>query len=134
MVGNLLGEVTEEEAMAKATHVAVPRFEPRDVVPPAGMEAEEHRAWVKMWEQMSLGDLHGFPVWEREVHEMLLRSLGVLRSIFVAYAASSIGTADDSTTMDFEELHDFVIETGLPTEGYGWQVPPSPRRRDAVLL
>ena len=40
---------------------------------------------------------------------MLLSKLEELSSIFKAYAASSL--EGDATTMDLDELHDFVVET-----------------------
>ena len=116
MVGNLLGEVTEEAAMEKATHVAAPRFDVYAEPRPSSMEPEAHAEWLRMWSQMALGDLHGFPVWEKEVFVLLQSNLGLLQSIFLAYAASSLD--GDSRSIDFEELHDFVVETDLPIEGY----------------
>ena len=68
MIGNLLGETTEEEALLAATHVAAERFDARGAAPPAGLSAEAHAAWLRVWEQMGpIHTLHGFPLWEREV-------------------------------------------------------------------
>ena len=111
MISNLLGETTEEEAMATATHVAVPRFDATAVPRPPRMSDEEVAEWLRMWAQITLGDLHGFPVWEREVHDMLASNLPTIKSVFAAYSASSLG--GDAATMDLEELHDLVIETAL---------------------
>ena len=40
MIGNLLGETTEEEAMVAATHIAVPRFDARNAPPPARLNMD----------------------------------------------------------------------------------------------
>ena len=52
MFANLLGEVTEEEAMVKATHVAMPRFDPRGEGPPNDIPMDEHAAWLRVWDQL----------------------------------------------------------------------------------
>ena len=77
--------------MVAATHIAVERFEPRNAPPPPSLSPEAHGQWLRLWEQLGLGDLHGFPLWEKEVHDMLLANLDVLQSIFAAYACSSSG-------------------------------------------
>jgi hypothetical protein len=54
------------------------------------------------------------------VHDVLAANLESLQSIFRAYAASSLeGSAND---MDMEEFHDFVIDSKLLTESYGFEV------------
>jgi len=52
------------------------------------------------------------------VHDVLAANLESLQSIFKAYSAASIG--GDSSTMDMEEFHDFVIEANLITDLYGF--------------
>ena len=47
------------------------------------------------------------------------RMLAVLKSIFNAYAASAL--VGDADSMDMDELRDFVVDTNLEVEGYGWQ-------------
>ena len=116
MVANLLGEKSEEQALSEITHISVPRFDARAA--PAAGSAEAHGQWLKLWEQVAIGELHGFPLWEKEVHDLLRDNLDVLASIFNAYAASSIVGASNS--MDVDELHDFVIETSLEVDSYGW--------------
>jgi hypothetical protein len=70
------------------------------------------------WEMLQLNSVHGFPLWEKDVYEVLYANLEALRSIFRAYAASSLeGSAND---MDMEEFHDFVIESDLITDQYGF--------------
>ena len=119
MIGNLLAEATEEAAMLAATHVTAERFDARAEPPPQKLDADAHASWLRVWDQMgSIHKLHGFPLWEKEVHDMLMKNFSELTSIFVAYAASSL--EGDADTMDMDEFHDFVIETSLEVEGYGW--------------
>merc|ERR1719171_1939099 len=67
---------------------------------------------------LQLSTLPGFPLWEKDVHDVLAANLESLNSIFKAYAASSIeGSAQE---MDMEEFHDFVIEANLITDQYGF--------------
>ena len=52
------------------------------------------------------------------MHDLLALNLVELTSVFNAYAAASLeGSATD---MDMEEFHDFVIETNLITDVYGF--------------
>ena len=53
------GKITEEEAMVSATHIAVPRFDARNAPPPSGMDAQGLSSWHRMWEQISLDEMHG---------------------------------------------------------------------------
>ena len=115
MIGNLLGEVTEEAAMEEATHVSVPRFDVRAAAPPSSMTADEHAEWLRMWDQMSLVEMHGFPVWDKEVHDMLAANLSMLHSIFFAYAFSSLQGA--ANLIDLDELQ---VGTCSPPD------PPAP--------
>ena len=70
------------------------------------------------WEMLQLSQLAGFPLWEKDVHDVLAANLESLQSIFRAYAASSL--EGSSTEIDMEEFHDFVIEADLITGEYGF--------------
>ena len=70
------------------------------------------------WEMLQLATLPGFPLWEKDVHDVLAANLESLQSIFRAYSASS--AEGSSTEMDMEEFHDFVIESDLKTDMYGF--------------
>ena len=122
MVSNLLGETTEEAAMIEATRVTAERFDARAEPPPRhlNIDASIHKDWLREWDQMVFRSLVGFPLWEKEVHDLLLSQFDNLRSIFAAYACSSL--TGDADTMDMDELRDFVVETSLEVEGYGWNV------------
>ena len=70
------------------------------------------------WEMLQLSQLPGFPLWEKDVHDVLAANLESLQSIFRAYSASS--PEGSATEMDMEEFHDFVIESDLVTGQYGF--------------
>jgi len=70
------------------------------------------------WEMLQLSTLPGFPLWEKDVHDALAAQLESLQSIFRAYSAASL--EGDASTMDKEEFHDFVIESDLITDAYGF--------------
>jgi len=73
---------------------------------------------LETWEKLQLSTLPGFPLWEKDVHDVLAANLEQLASIFKAYAAASI--EGSATEMDMEEFHDFVIEANIITEVYGF--------------
>ena len=73
------------------------------------------------WEMLQLSTVHGFPLWEKDVHDLLASNLEALQSIFRAYAASTPGDAADNQEMDMEEFHDFVIDSNLITDQYGFE-------------
>eukprot|EP00966_Prymnesium_polylepis_P156806 3623286-Prymnesium_polylepis.1 len=65
--------------------------------------------------------MHGFPLWEREVFQLLQRSFVELASIFTFYAMS--GTAGSSTataalSMQQTELGNLAMDIGLTTEAF----------------
>jgi len=100
-----------------ATYITAERFTPGGS-PPKGVTADNHKEWLTTWELLQLSTLPGFPLWEKEVHDLLALHLADLASIFKAYAASSL--EGSATEMDMEEFHDFVIEANLVTDVYGF--------------
>ena len=111
MIANILGDQNEEQVITAATYVTAERFTP----PTTSPHGEE---WLAVWAKLKLDSLPGFPLWESSVFDVLSTNLEALRSIFNAYAASSLeGSATD---MDMEEFHDFVIESDLVTDAYGF--------------
>jgi len=77
---------------------------------------DSHKEWLMTWEMLQLSTLPGFPLWEKDVHDVLAANLESLQSIFRAYAASS--PEGSATEMDMEEFHDFVIEADVKTQMY----------------
>ena len=90
----------------------------------AGQSADELAEWRRVWGVLALEGLHGFPLWEKEVHDLLQPRFSELRSIFRAYACGTISAAAGANDeMDMEEFNDFAIEcTGLITKEYGFNV------------
>ena len=122
LVSNLMGEKTAEQVMLAATHVSCERFVP-PIVPDgdktqAGLD--RHRQFVETWHRMPLQLLPGFPLWEGSVFAVLQRHATALRSIFNAYAASSLDGSD--CDMDADEFRDVAFDCGLPTSSYGVEV------------
>merc|ERR1719313_84363 len=117
MVANILGDLNEEQVITAATYIKAERFTPA-AAPPKGVSPEAHREWLMTWEMLQLSQLAGFPLWEKDVHDVLAANLESLQSIFRAYAAGTIGGSQSE--MDMEEFHDFVIESDLITDSYGF--------------
>ncbi len=117
MIANILGDLNEEQVITAATYISAERFTP-PTAPPKGVQPEQHREWLMTWEMLQLSALPGFPLWEKDVHDVLAVNLESLQSIFRAYAAASLGGSQSE--MDMEEFHDFVIEADLITDMYGF--------------
>merc|ERR1719305_1121687 len=117
MIANILGDLNEEQVITAATYITAERFTPA-AAPPKGVSPDAHREWLMTWEMLQLAALPGFPLWEKDVHDVLAANLESLHSIFRAYAAASLGGS--ASEMDMEEFHDFVIESNLITDQYGF--------------
>jgi len=113
-IANVLGDANEEQVITKHTYVYAERFDAATAADSEGTDAD----WLGCWNDMQLGSLYRFPLWEREVHDCLKSSFAHIKSIFRAYAAGSKN--DDASTMDLDEFHDFVIEADLLTKEYGF--------------
>ena len=62
-------------------------------------------------------DMHYFPLWEKELHDVLQKHFPELTKIFLAYTKSigGSGSAEDAIEMDMSEFKDFVEECSLET-------------------
>jgi len=68
-------------------------------------------------------DVHLWPTWEKEVHDIMHSLFKELQSIFLAYTRSiSEDSAEDAMEMSMDEFHDFVIDVGLETKKYKFDV------------
>ena len=116
---NLVGEETTEESMNTATLIRCPRFEWRRLSRPLPEQSlREHKQWLAVWQRLELTDLYYFPIWEKDVHDLLQRHFVQLRLIFLAYCRSILGSdsAEDATEMEMAEFYDFVSECHLETK------------------
>ena len=67
---------------------------------------------------MRLDGLYGWPLWEKEVHDILHAAYAELISIFHAYSKSLGEARDDDVarTMSIDEFHDFAVDVSLETD------------------
>ena len=76
-LAGLVRSVLRHEAAAAAvlshTYAAGPaRFNAwRDGAPLPGEGQAEYDGWLRVWQQVHLAHLDGFPLWERQVHDQL---------------------------------------------------------------
>ncbi len=115
---NLLQEKTEEEVLIENTKVRATRFDwKRGSQPLEGQKLAAHRKWLEVWERLEVMDMHYFPLWEKELHDVLQRHFPELTKIFLAYTKSigGSGSAEDAIEMDMSEFKDFVEECSLET-------------------
>ena len=68
--------------------------------------------------------MHYFPLWEKELHDVLQKHFPELTKIFLAYTKSigGSGSAEDAIEMDMSEFKDFVDECGLETKAIGFEL------------
>ena len=105
--------------LLQATIIRYPRFEwRRQARPLEGQTLTEFKRWLGVWQRLELTDLYYFPVWEKEVHDVLQRNFKSLSLIFLAYSRSVLGSdsAEDATEMEMAEFFDFVQECRLETK------------------
>ena len=70
MIANILGDLNEEQVLPAATYITAERFTPA-AAPPKGVTPEGHKEWLMTWEMLQLSTLPGFPLWEKDVHDVL---------------------------------------------------------------
>ena len=121
---NLLGDKSPDEVVVEATYIPAERYnaqaEARSL---KGDSPFELRRWLSCWEKMELMDLYMWPLWEKEVHGILQPLFKELQLIFLAYTRSiSEDSAEDAMEMSLDEFHDFVVDVGLETKQYRFDV------------
>ena len=91
-----------------ATHV---------LLAPTSQRHTVFKLWQSVWLHCPLMDIHGFPLWEREAHDLLQKHFPAIQRIFSHYTKgiSGMDSAADALEMELEEFHDFVKETHLET-------------------
>lgn len=121
---NFFGEMSEEEVLTEGTYIRAPRFDWRnDSKPLDYMSMEDHEEWLHIFSMLQLSMLYGFPLWEREVHDLLQAAFEELRAIFRSYCRGGRmkEEADEALVMEMEEFHDFVTDCHLETRHYTFQ-------------
>ena len=90
---NLLGEENTEECLNTATLIKAERFQwKRYSAPLAGQALKQHKKWLDVWQLIEIADLHYFPLWEKDVHDVLQARFKDLMSIFSHYSKSIGGS------------------------------------------
>ena len=98
---NLLQEKTEEEVLIENTKVRATRFDwKRGSQPLEGQKLAAHRKWLEVWERLEVMDMHYFPLWEKELHDVLQRHFPELTKIFLAYTKSIGGSGSAEVPLD----------------------------------
>ena len=107
---------SEQDVVTKAVVEPMMRFDASYSQPTGGQPRDEYEEALDTWNKMDLGHIHGFPVWEAEVFELLKSSFGELKAIFASYAGAGEGSsAKAATTMDQTELTQLAIDCSLET-------------------
>ena len=81
-------------------------------------------AWATaaaIWAKMDLSHVFGFPMWEKDVYELLQKAHGELKSIFDHYSkagSAGSGSATAAMTMQQTELVDVALDCGLTSETF----------------
>ena len=79
--------------------------------------------WLECWSRIELMDMHLWPLWDKEVHDIIQPLFKELQLIFLAYTRSiSEDSAEDAMEMSMDEFHDFVVDVGLETKHYRFDV------------
>ena len=115
---NLLGLKMEEGVMRDYFYISADRFDWREAKPLEGQKLTAHRKWLDCWQNLALSDLHYFPTWEKEVHDVLQETFPDLTAIFSFYSKSIGGstTAEDAVEMTMTEFKDLVKDVNLETK------------------
>jgi hypothetical protein len=143
LMQNMLGEAEEEEVVVRATYIKADRWDLEngnrmataidgdtmvleDVEPAKALpsdKAGDFEKWLECWKRIEIMDMHMWPLWEKTVHDILQPLFKELQLIFLAYTRSiSETSAEDAMEMDMGEFHDFVVDVGLETKTYTFDV------------
>ena len=117
-------EKSPDEVVIQATYIHAERYDAtRDTKPLKGESQKDLEKWLACWERMEIMDVHLWPLWEKEVHDILHPLFKELQLIFLAYTRSiSEDSAEDAMEMSMDEFHDFVVDVGLETKTYTFDV------------
>ena len=101
---NLMDKHTEEQVIIAATEQATPpMFDAvSESVPLVGEPEAQFAHWLACWERLKLSSLYGYPLWLREVHELLHSSFRQLRMIFSHYC--TVDNSDEDSASGAQTL------------------------------
>ena len=125
LMQNMLKEAEEEEEVVlRATYVHAEWYDAATLAKPLPSDGSgDFEKWMECWQRIEIMDMHHWPLWEDEVHDILQPLFKELQLIFLAYTRSiSEDSAADAMEMDMGEFHDFVVDVGLETKAYKFDV------------
>ena len=118
MVQNVLGQATEmeviTEAVASEANDGAADFDEK-------VKEAQRKNWVVCWKNMSFKDLHGFPLWETQLHDVLQAAFPELQSIFLHYCGSSVSGSEsigNATKVGLMEMLTIAKDTDLCTKEF----------------
>ena len=91
-IQNLLGEKGDEAVIRDKTYIKADRYDWHLSKPLKGQTLAHHRKWLDVWQLIEIADLHYFPLWEKDVHDVLQSRFKDLMSIFSHYSKSIGGS------------------------------------------
>ena len=127
MVQNVLGQATEMEVITEA--VASEASEGAADFDEKVKEAQR-KNWLICWKNMTFKDLHGFPLWETQLHDVLQAAFPELQSIFLHYCGSSVQGSDTIGNATKIGKHSRTAHACTPHHHY----PPSPSSPSPLTL
>ena len=88
-IQNLLNEMSPDEVVIEATYIHAERYDAeKETKPLKGESQKDLEKWLACWERMEIMDVHLWPTWEKEVHDILHPLFKELQLIFLAYTRS----------------------------------------------
>ena len=120
---SFIPEASPDEVVIRATYIHAERYKAAEETKPLkGESTQDLEKWLACWERMEIMDVHLWPLWEKEVHDIIHPLFKELQMIFLAYTRSiSEDSAEDAMEMSMDEFHDFVVDVGLETKAYRFE-------------
>lgn len=87
----------------------------------ASLSVAQEKSWAACWSRMVVRDLHGYPMWETRLQDVLRAVFPELQLIFVHYCGSSVqGSASigNATKIGLMEMLTFATDAGICTPDF----------------
>ena len=123
-----------DEDIAESICLEAERFDRQTLAAPLpAAPPNDFVVWQQVWRKMRLRSLHGFPLWEEEVHGLLQRAFPTLRKIFLQYLGAAHMLQDERPPAPRRALP-ARSPTGTPTRSASSSVAGTPlgRAEDAL--
>ena len=111
---NLARKRTEEQVVTAATAQATPPMfnAVAESVPLVGESEAQFAHWLACWQRLKLSSLFGFPLWLREVHELLHGNFRQLQMIFSHYCAVDDSNEASATSAQLLGMPEWLVLAG----------------------